>query len=154
MYLRKIGNAGVVTLTGQKSARRRPTGNSEACVAEESRDVDHYPSLLIGYDELMNDLYSKQANRPWYASRMGKKDIISKEAIKRIAGPILSPGSRIPDQGTITCCISRSRTTIIRGPWYGPLMYRLIFPALRKRMRDFMNINATTLSVIDSPVPT
>ena len=31
-----------------------------------------------------------------------------------------------------------------RGPWYGPLMYRLIFPTLRKRMRDFLNINATT----------
>lgn len=30
------------------------------------------------------------------------------------------------------------------GPWYGPLMYRLIFPALRKRMRNLLNIKAST----------
>lgn len=30
------------------------------------------------------------------------------------------------------------------GPWYGPLMYRLIFPALRRRMRELLNIKAST----------
>lgn len=30
------------------------------------------------------------------------------------------------------------------GPWYGPLMYKFIFPSVRARMRDFMQINAET----------
>ncbi len=30
------------------------------------------------------------------------------------------------------------------GPWYGPLLYKLIFPTVRERMRGFMDINAET----------
>jgi glutathione S-transferase len=30
------------------------------------------------------------------------------------------------------------------GPWYGPLLSRMMFPALRKRMRDLMKINEHT----------